>query len=223
MKKALIISVSFVLILLLAAVSTAIASPADALMDKPSHDKTPGAQATENAIKKETRETGKDHKRINLCGLVDSLDGGSITIKLDDGSLTTCAIDAETKITVPGTKDATTADLTIGSKIHLQAKETEEGCLAIKINMVPGKPEKKHHVGTVSAYEAGASITITAKDGTEATFVITEETKILPEDRADQLAVGSLVTIISPRDVTGGDWVAAGIVVHPGSAETEQD
>ena len=223
MKRIIITSFFVVAMLLLAAVSTAIANPADEWADKPTQEKTPGARATQASLDKETREAGKGKQKVNFTGLVEAVDAGSITLKLDDGTLKTCTIDTDTRIKILGSQEATTEDIPTGAKVHLQAKESDEGCLALKINAVPGKPEKKHHVGSVSAYEANASITIIAKDGTQATFMITEDTKILPEERLEELGVGSLVTIISPRDVSGGEWQAAGIVIHPQGAGAEEE
>jgi hypothetical protein len=34
-----------------------------------------------------------------------------------------------------------------------------------------------------------------------------------------ELQVGTLVTIISPRDVTGAPVIAAGVVIHPAGTE----
>jgi hypothetical protein len=77
------------------------------------------------------------------------------------------------------------------------------------------------HVGWVTEYTPGASITIQTHDGSFFTYIVNESTKILPANRASELAVGSRVTIISPNgDPAAGTAVAAGIVVHPaGSGE----
>ena len=87
---------------------------------------------------------------------------------------------------------------------------------------MPGKPEKIHRVGVVTVYEAGKTITIEGKDGELYTFELSDTTKILPEERVDQLVVGAKVTIISRRDPTGGPLAAQGIVVHPEDEETEE-
>jgi len=81
------------------------------------------------------------------------------------------------------------------------------------------KPEKIHRVGIVTAYTPGESITIRAGNSMTYTFTLIGNTKILPKDRADKLAVGRRVTIISPRNVRGGALAAQGIVVHPAAGE----
>ncbi len=93
---------------------------------------------------------------------------------------------------------------------------------AVTVHVVPGKPEKIHRVGVVTVYEAGKTITIEAKDGELYTFVLSDTTKILPEERVDKLVVGAKVTIISRRDPTGGPLAAQGIVVHPEDEDTEE-
>jgi hypothetical protein len=40
----------------------------------------------------------------------------------------------------------------------------------------------------------------------------------LPEDRANALGIGSLVTIVTSVDLTAGPATAQGIVVHPQEA-----
>jgi len=47
---------------------------------------------------------------------------------------------------------------------------------AVKVQVVPGKPARIHRVGVVTAYTAGESITILAKDGNEYTFELSELT-----------------------------------------------
>ena len=81
--------------------------------------------------------------------------------------------------------------------------------------VIPGKPTKIHRVGVVIAYTPGVSITIQDKNGNEFTFTLTGETKLLPAERAEELAVGSRVTIIAPRDPASGGVTVKGIVIHP--------
>jgi hypothetical protein len=105
----------------------------------------------------------------------------------------------------------------------VQVLQGDASLTALYIHVVPGKPEPVHRVGTVTAYTPGASITVLDKKGGSSTFVLTPDTKILPEDRASELGVGSLVTIISRRDPTGGPLTAQGIVVHPPKGTEEPE
>lgn len=79
----------------------------------------------------------------------------------------------------------------------------------------PGQPTFQHVVGWVTEYSEGSSITILGHDGNTYTFALSEDTKILPKGRADELEIGSRVTIIAPRLPASADWSALGIVVHP--------
>ncbi len=76
------------------------------------------------------------------------------------------------------------------------------------------------HVGWVTAYTPGSSITIQGHNGSLATFSLTANTKILPASRAGELAVGSRVTILARRDPSIHGWIAFGIVVHPAGSGT---
>jgi hypothetical protein len=80
---------------------------------------------------------------------------------------------------------------------------------------IPGQPVRTHRVGWVSANTPGTSIVIQGSDGNLYTFTLTADTKILPAERVNQLAVGARVTIIAPRLPSASGWTAAGIVLHP--------
>jgi hypothetical protein len=187
--------------------------------------KTPGPKATKQAEtkvpkEKKTTKTPKPDK-ASFSGEVLSVDAAGLTIKTGTGDELAFFVNEETTVKIPSLgKEGTLADIRIGMRVLIRAVKTEDGTLkAVSISVSPGKPLPMHHVGVVTAYAPGASITIKAHDGNEYTFRITEETKILPAERAEELAVGRRVTIISPRDVTGGPFTAKGIVVHPEPGE----
>jgi len=155
-------------------------------------------------------------------GTVANIDSASITLTLKDGSSVTVGLNADTRIKVPSLKDATAASIEIGMQANVQAMRDENGSLIARMVLViPGKPSRTHVVGSVTEYTAGASITILAHDGNSYTFQLTTDTKIRPEERAGELAVGSLVTIIAPRDPSSLDRIAKGIVVHPAGSGDE--
>jgi hypothetical protein len=212
MKNKVIIILA-VLISLVLVSTQAYASP---IGNKPS--KTPSAMATQVAEMHAAGLTGNPNgKPENYKGTISSVDAGSITVTLKDGSAVTIALGSQTRIRIPKLKDATPADLKTDMKVMVLAIRAQDDSLTAKaVVAIPGKPAKIHRVGTVTAYAEGASITIQdKKDGQTYTFLINAETKILPEERVGLLGVGALVTIICPRDVTGGNALAAGIVVHP--------
>jgi hypothetical protein len=183
--------------------------------------RTPGSKA----IKKTPERTPKEKhtpgpskdKKENFSGAVTGVGEESLTIKTESGEEITFLVTEDTAIKIPTLgKKATLADIHPGVHALVRALAAEDGSLtALQISVTPGKPVEKHHVGEVTSYEPGVSITIKAQDGNEYTFLITPETKILPKERAGELAVGRRVTIISRRDPTGGPFTAQGIVVHP--------
>ena len=179
--------------------------------DDPSDaDKTPGAKATEKAAKKEDKLKGKPE---HYKGTIQSADAGSITLDVAGTSVTINLV-PETRIHFAGNTDANT--LQQGMTAMVKARRDENGNLvASSVQVIPGKPTRAHHVGIVTAYTPGTSITIQAHDGNLYTFELDPNHKILPAERADQLAVGSLVTIIAPRQPDSTTLLARGIVVHP--------
>jgi hypothetical protein len=71
------------------------------------------------------------------------------------------------------------------------------------------------HVGLVTAYTPGDSITIMDKDGNEKTFELAADLKIVPKHRVDMLAVGAYVTVVTPNNVENGKNIVVQIVIHP--------
>ncbi len=182
---------------------------------------TPGAKATDKADERATAGLGKlKGQRLTFRGVVANVGGGSLTLTLAGGGSQTFAVTAATRIHIPTLGGgATLADVNVGASALVQVLKNDASMTALYISVVPGKPQPVHRVGIVTAYTPGASITVQDKKGQSSTFLITPATKILPAERANQLGVGSFVTIISRRDPTGGPLTAQGIVVHPRRAE----
>jgi hypothetical protein len=204
------------------------ASPAPAVIADAAAPKTRTPKATREVVTKIPKEKATKTtkvpkpKKVNFSGEVLAVGDASLTIKTKTGEEVSLLVSEDTSVKIPTLKGATLADIQVGVRVLVRAAVEEGGAFtALQISVSPGKPAPKHHVGEVTKYETGVSITILAHDGNEYTFLITEETKILPADRADELAVGRRVTIISPRDVTGGPFTAKGIVVHPEADDEE--
>ena len=208
---------------LLFASTQALASPTN----MPELKNTPGANATQKADDKATKQAEKTDdktdkqddkskgKHEHFKGTVAAVTDSSLTLTLKDGSSVTVGLTADTRIKFAGKKDSAT-EIQVGMTASVQAVRDENDNLVARMVMViPGKPEKIHRVGVVTEYTPGVSITIQDKDGNTFTFTLTAETKILPVERADELAVGSRVTVIAPRDPATGGVTATGIVVHP--------
>ena len=185
----------------------------------PSAKNTPGAKATEKAAERATQGLGKPKgQRVTYRGIVSAVGGNSLTLDLSSGGSQTFQVTDATRIHIPTLGSASLADVHDGVQAMVQVLKHDSSLTAVYITVVPGKPQPVHRVGIVTAYTPGVSITVLAKDGQSSTFLVTPETKILPAERASQLQIGSRVTIISRRDVTGGPLTAQGIVVHPQSS-----
>jgi hypothetical protein len=150
-------------------------------------------------------------------GTISGLEASSLTITLADGSSVVIGLAPETKTKIPGGKHSGGA-LEAGMRVIVQTYLAGSGDpIAKMVLAIPGQPIHVHRVGEVIAYTPGSTITIKAVDGNNYTFNLTSETRILPPPRGDELAVGSLVTIIAPRDPSSEVWTATGIVVRPAS------
>jgi hypothetical protein len=213
----------FVAFALLFVSSQAFASPGNLPYD---NNNTPGVRATEKAEEKATEQANdaKDDakenqlkgKREHFKGTVTAADFSSITLSLRDGSSVTIGLTGDTRLKFPGPKDSALTSIQVGATANVQAiRDESNNLVALRVLIMPNKPSKIHRVGIVTEYTPGASITIQDKDGNTYTFTIPGEIKILPPERAGELAVGSRVTIIAPRDPATGGVIVKGIVVHP--------
>jgi uncharacterized protein DUF5666 len=208
---------TFVLVLLLTTTQV-LASPTNLPPAQNTHAaKTPGANATENANEHATKQADKPHgKHEHYKGMVTAVDASSLTLTLRDGSSVTVSLSADTRVKFPGPRDSAPTSIQPGMNLMVQAiRDQGDNLIATKIMVIPGKPSKIHRVGIVTEYNAGSSITIQDKKGNTYTFTLSAETKFLPAERAGELAVGSLVTIIAPRDPASGGVTVKGIVIHP--------
>jgi len=136
---------------------------------------------------------------------------GSGEIEVDEE--TVIMVDEATKIRVPTLgSSATLDDIELGMKVAIQAYEIDDKLHARHIVVIPGKPQYRHHVGIVTEYEEGVSITIEDKWENTVTFEIADEFKVLPPGAT--VEEGKRVTVISRRDPAGDCLIARGVVVH---------
>lgn len=217
MKRYRVLLFLLIAFVLLFASTQAFASPASI----PNAKNTPGAQATARATEKAgDNGNGKNNqahgKHEHFKGTVTEVNSSSITLALRDGSSVTIGMTSDTQMKFPGPKDSVPTSIQKGMMVNVQAvRDQNNNLVALQVMAVPGKPSKIHRVGIVTAYTAGSSITIQDKDGNKFTFAIAGDISLLPAERANQLAVGSRVTIIVPRDPAAGGVRVIGIVIHP--------
>lgn len=245
MKKLYVLTI---LVVLFGLALTSLQVSASAGSDQGGPQKTPGAKATEKVSEraterategpgkptdkpggkpadKEDKEDKEDKgekagKNQNFKGTLTAISAAGLTLKTDEGDEVSVTITASTKIGIPSQgKSARAADIQVGANVMVQAVQGKDGgWVARHVLVIPGKPIITHHVGVVTKYTPGASITIADPEGAAFTFSLTAQTKIQPENRAAQLKVGSRVTVIFGRNVSGGAPEVRGIVVHPEDA-----
>lgn len=187
---------------------------------KPDNARGPKDDKTNNGKGPKDSQPDKKEKTVHLRGIVegDGPDGLSVTLK--DGSGVTL-LTAGASIHFPGLgKDETAPALKKGDEITAKATKTDKSGVyqAISINVIPGKPSYKHGAGVVTALNvdktSGAG-TITVGGGT---FKIKPGyTVFLPDgaSAADITVNVTRVTVVCPRDTTGGALVAKAIVILP--------
>jgi len=213
MKRILIVLTLTMGLLLISIQALASSTPSVDAKKTPHALKTPGAVATQKAEEKGNKLHGKHE---NYKGTITAVDAASLTLMLKEGNSVTIGLLPETRINVPGLKEATTKDLLAGQTAMVQAiRDQKSNLMARAVVVIPGKPTRVHRAGWVTAYEPGASITILSYDGNTYTFLLTPDIKILPAERAGLLVVGARVTIIAPRETANTTLTAKGIVVHP--------
>jgi hypothetical protein len=213
MKPSRFALLSLFMIILFLITTQVFASPANIPVAK----KTPGANATEKADEKANKQADKPHgKREHFKGTVSEANTDSIRLTLRDGSSVTVGLTSDTRIKFPGPKESVPTSIQPGMTVMIQAiRDARDNLIALRVMAIPGKPSKIHRVGIVTEYTAGESITIKDKKGNSYRFTINADTKLLPPERVDSLAVGSLVTVIAPRDPASGGVTVKGIVIHP--------
>ena len=175
---------------------------------------------TEKASQRDTEHgNGMGGKKEHLKGTIEAVSSGSLQVSLKDGSSASVMMDDSTRIMIPGIKDAGHGDLSAGMSVGIQAKLDEtDGKIALKVQVIPGKPQSAHHVGKVTSYTRGESIIIAGPDGSTSAYALSDDVKILPAERSEALGAGSSVTIIAPRDPGSQEPAASGIDVHPDKA-----
>lgn len=156
-------------------------------------------------------------RRHGYFGTVQTASDDSFLLatKADDDLLV--LVTDKTRFHIPGLKSATLADLEPGDRAAVSGTPSPSGFTAKNVAVAPGKPIIQHHVGIVSAYIEGSSVTIKDKRAAEFTFTLTADTVVKGQGETGEIAVGSRVTVVARRIPSEGSYTATAIVVHPSS------
>lgn len=213
-KKAMIVSLA--MILALGSIGTVAAEPGE----RPEKDgkgrfatgtpvpkmatPKPGAEA------KELRGNASLAKRRGIKGTLSAKSSDSITVGTKSGTIE-IEVNDQTKYKVPGKKDATLDDIPVDSTVAVRVSRTVSETTALAVHLIPGKPQRVHRVGEVSAL-TDTSITVKNKKGEESTFSLIHETKYLPA--GEKPKVGDVVTVVASRIPSEPNWTAKAVVIH---------
>ena len=153
-------------------------------------------------------------KRHSFEGAIKSINGNTLIVTTKKGD-ETFDVNLDTQYKVPGVSNAALSNFSAGNKVNVSTTEvTTNGTtvqIAQRMNLIPAKPEKTIRTGTVTAYTAGASITIQDKKGNSSTFAITADTKISYKKGATAIATGDRVTISASRNPSDSQFTAKSI------------
>ncbi|MBI2854413.1 MAG: hypothetical protein HYX87_05780 [Chloroflexi bacterium] len=141
-----------------------------------------------------------------IRGQVASVSADTITLK--DGKK--IKVTGETKYRIPPKKDASLADVKVGSHIIAHVTKENDQVAAKLVIVMPEHPQAARHAGKVMAYTKGSSITIQGKDGKSTTFTINADTKLVKPKGIEDIKVGDVVTIVTKANSN----VATAIFLH---------
>ena len=153
-------------------------------------------------------------------GVVQSVGSNSFVLATkkgkESGPAINIAVDANTKYNVlagkeGGTTKGTFADLKAGLSVHVVYVEAKTGNLATHINVIV-RPQVVHASGTISAYQAGQSITVQDAKGA-VTFTITGSTKIQYKQGATAVTTGEKANVAGSKVRLQANATAKGITV----------
>lgn len=154
-------------------------------------------------------------KPVNFRGTIVGINAGSIELALKKGGSQAIEMDGETHIHIPTMGYVDDVDgLTTGMEVsvHAVVMGEDKHPLAKTILVIPAKPSHLHKPVIVESYTAGASITVTAADGSQATFDISGA-RILPDPNAI-VQPGDKVTLVFSRKGDSLTGTVIAIVIH---------
>jgi hypothetical protein len=151
-------------------------------------------------------------KRRAFEGTIKSIVAPVIVVTTNKGD-ETFQVSSKTQYQVPGVKDATLDNFKVGDKVSvltIEANTTASAAVqtAQRLTLIPTKPIKTIHAGTVTAYTANASITIQDLKGASVTFLIDNSTKINLRKGTSAIALGDKVIVTDQREPSESQFTA---------------
>ena len=154
----------------------------------------------------------KGKQQRNAIGVVVFKGSDTFTVATKQGENVVVKVQTSTRFHISTLKNASFADLQKDDRVAVNGTPTDNGLVAKKVSIVPGKPSIQHRVGIVEKIVPGVSITIKTIQGVGEQFTLTKDTEIRGKDKIE---VGDRVTVVSRRDPGTREMTARAIVVHP--------
>ncbi len=154
---------------------------------------------------------------LNKCrsylGTVKSVGTNSFVLTPKGKPDVTVAVNAATRYKVPGVRAPTLSNIIANDTVAVLALDENGVNIALNVMLVPKKPIAIHIGGTVSAYEAGKSITVKDMQGKTFTFPVTPRTRVKLQRGATTVKVGDRAAVLARRDPDKEQYAATDIVV----------
>lgn len=168
-------------------------------------------------------------KRHAFEGTIKNIASPVIVVTTKKGD-ETFQVNTNTQYKVPGVKDATLGNFKAGDKVGVLTVEPSATTgnamqTAQRLTLIPARPIKTVHTGTVTAYTANISITIQDKKGDSVTFLINSTTKINLRKGLAAIAIGDRIVVTGEREPSNTQFTAkriidAGVTVTPAAKTT---
>lgn len=139
---------------------------------------------------------GKSH---SIHGTVLSKAENSFIVQTKNGRQVTANVNGQTRFYLPGKRDATFADLQIGDRVMVNGWLEGSTFTARLVVIAPRRPIIRHALGTVTAYDAGKSITVQPARGNPVTFTINERTRIVYPKGISEIKIGDRVVVVGEQ------------------------
>ncbi len=102
-------------------------------MKTPGQVKTPGAMATQNALNHEVGVYGNPHGQpVNYQGMILLVDATAITLQLNDGTILSISLSADTEIHLPKGRAGEQTGLVPGMLVMVHATSEQDGTFSCR-------------------------------------------------------------------------------------------
>ncbi|MEP7359486.1 MAG: hypothetical protein ABI847_19700, partial [Anaerolineales bacterium] len=170
-------------------------------------------------------------RQRDFRGSLVSLNGSTLTLRLDDGTSQVFTLAAGVVLNAPGQPgSATAAQVAAATRLRVTGQQAapngpwsavrlliEDRPRPVRSPDTAKAPQASPPTGLVTAYSPGESVTLQLANGQTATYPLNGATRLLPPGHSAELAVGARVTLLAAPGAAAGDPAWAITVLPAGS------